>query len=116
MATSLSGLETNQFFFQYFRQEGVPQNLYRVLQVHIVLPNGEEVNARTYQQTAIAPDVDEELSDLPQDCRPSVAYWKTVVKGAEETGLPKEYLDFLHRIPHNDYHGPVDVQLPLWLH
>ncbi|KAL1494732.1 hypothetical protein ABEB36_010280 [Hypothenemus hampei] len=97
------------------RQEGVHENIYKPLQVDIFLPEGQKVTARTYQQTAIPPDIND-LSQLPQDCRPSVAYWKTITKGAEETGLPKDYLDFLHRIPHNDYHGPVDVQLPLWLH
>lgn len=97
------------------RQEGVHENIYRALEIDVFLPSGEKVNARTYQQTANPPDVDD-LSELSQDCRPSVAYWKTILKGAEETDLPKEYLEFLNKIPHNDYHGPVDIQLPLWLH
>ncbi|XP_066244821.1 gamma-glutamylcyclotransferase-like [Euwallacea similis] len=104
----------NQDLENLDRQEGVHNNIYKPLQVDILLPDGKTVNARTYQQIAEAPGG--ELSELPQDCRPSVAYWKTIVKGAEETGLPKQYLDFLHQIPHNDYHGSVDIQLPLWLH
>ncbi|XP_076265228.1 gamma-glutamylcyclotransferase-like [Rhynchophorus ferrugineus] len=97
------------------KQEGVHENIYRALQVDVLLPNGEKVNARTYQQIATPPNVDD-LKNLPNDCRPSVAYWKTIVKGAEETGLPKDYLSFLYQIPHNEYHGPVDVSLPLWVH
>lgn len=97
-----------------YRQEGVHENFYRAMQVDIFLPSGEKVNARTYQQIAVPPNVD--LKNLPNDCRPSVAYWKTIVKGAEETGLPKDYLCFLYEIPHNNYHGPVDVNLPLWVH
>ncbi|CAG9771101.1 unnamed protein product [Ceutorhynchus assimilis] len=97
------------------RQEGVHENIYRVLQVDVHLPSGEKVQARVYQQTATTPDVDD-LSELPHDNRPSVAYLKTIVKGGEETGLPAEYMQFLYSIPHNDYHGPVEVELPLGFH
>ncbi|XP_050310247.1 gamma-glutamylcyclotransferase-like [Anthonomus grandis grandis] len=93
-------------------QEGVHKNLYRVLHVDIELPNGEKVKARTYQQTVDAPDVDD-FKDLPHECRPSFPYLRTILVGAEESDLPKEYREFLQTIPHNGYDGPVDIGLPL---
>ncbi|XP_060528658.1 gamma-glutamylcyclotransferase-like isoform X2 [Cylas formicarius] len=69
---------------------------------------------RSYRQTA--DPVDDALENLPLDFRPSEPYLKTIIKGAEESGLPSDYLDFLKTIPHNGYHGPVDVQMPLYYH
>lgn len=67
---------------------------------------------RTYQQTAI-PDLVKDLKDLPLDRRPSKIYWKVIVDGAKESGLPEEYQKFLNSIPHNGYEGEISINLNL---
>ncbi|XP_060528657.1 gamma-glutamylcyclotransferase-like isoform X1 [Cylas formicarius] len=96
------------------RQEGVDKNIYIPISVQIELPEGGLTLCRSYRQTA--DPVDDALENLPLDFRPSEPYLKTIIKGAEESGLPSDYLDFLKTIPHNGYHGPVDVQMPLYYH
>ncbi|KAJ8969240.1 hypothetical protein NQ317_002638 [Molorchus minor] len=50
-----------------------------------------------------------EMSDIPEDRQPSAVYLNTILKGAIESGLPKDYQEFLKRIPHNGYVGDVDI-------
>ncbi|CAH0554567.1 unnamed protein product [Brassicogethes aeneus] len=94
------------------RQEGVENNLYFPLNVELDTPEGKTVIARVYQQTK-TPETLENIENLPDDRKPSAVYLGTILKGAEESKLPEEYKEWLHRIPHNGYDGEVDIGLSL---
>lgn len=78
----------------------------------VELPDGKSRSARVYQQTKTPPKV-ENVEDIPIERRPSAVYLNTILKGAEESGLPQDYQNWLKRIPHNGYSGPVDIGLDL---
>ena len=42
------------------------------------------------------------IDKLPEEIKPSVAYKTTFVTGAEEVGLPEDYIAFLKAIAHED--------------
>lgn len=75
-------------------------------------PDGITLQCRTYQQTAIF-DSEPEIDNIPHERKPSAVYLSTILNGAEESGLPLDYMTFLKRIPHNGYSGEVDIGLPL---
>ncbi|KAG4078398.1 hypothetical protein HA402_013108 [Bradysia odoriphaga] len=83
------------------RQEGVERNLYKALTKDVETPNGERITCRVYQKVT-NPEETYELEDLPLDRQPSRTYLTCILKGAEESQLPVEYIDKLKRIPHNN--------------
>ncbi|KAJ8942163.1 hypothetical protein NQ318_002553 [Aromia moschata] len=89
-------------------QEGVRHNIYIPLMVDVENPIGEWLNCRVYMQTAKVQAVSK-IEDLAEDHQPSAIYLNTMLKGAIESGLPQDYLEFLKRIPHNGYEGEVDI-------
>lgn len=84
------------------KQEGVTSGAYVPLNIDVILPDGNKKKCRTYQQT-VAPEKHVNLSHLPNERKPSWIYLKTIIKGAEESGLPQEYQNFLKNIAHNGY-------------
>ena len=57
------------------------------------MENGEVLSCRTYQ-----------LIDLPEEDAentPSLSYLKAIVKGAIESKLPEDYIQYLKQIKHN---------------
>lgn len=99
-------------FLFFYRQEGVAANIYKPLQVDVKCSDGTTKNCRTYQQTAV-PALVQNLRDLPLERKPSKVYWKVIIQGAKESGLPDDYQTFLNNIPHNGYDGEIDINLDL---
>ncbi|XP_074030739.1 gamma-glutamylcyclotransferase isoform X2 [Leptinotarsa decemlineata] len=81
------------------RQEGVHANIYYPITVDVETPEGKVLQCRCYRQVGNADDVN--LENLPEERRPTPAYLETMIKGAEESGIPSEYINFLKKIPHN---------------
>lgn len=84
----------------FHRQEGVERNFYKVLTKSIETPTGEQITCRLYQQVN-DPKESVKLEDIPVDRQPSKTYLNCILKGAEESELPSEYVNDLKRIPHN---------------
>lgn len=63
--------------------------------------HGELIDCRTYQQVSDPTDDIQQICDLPPERQPSLTYLQTIQHGAEESGLPAEYLAFLRSIPNN---------------
>lgn len=80
--------------------------------VHVETPEGKLLHCRSYQQTENF-DAEPDIENIPDDRKPSAVYLGTVLNGAEESGLPDEYMVFLRKIPHNGYDGEVDIDVPL---
>lgn len=68
--------------------------------MEIETSNGTKLKCRTYQQVQRFEYIN--LTKLPDVRKPSKSYLNTIIKGAEETGLPTDYLHFLKAIPTND--------------
>ncbi|KAG5884656.1 hypothetical protein JTB14_005400 [Gonioctena quinquepunctata] len=81
------------------KQEGVHANIYYPINVDVRTSDGEVVKCRCYRQVGSAEEV--KLEDLPAERKPTPAYVDTMVKGAEESGIPVEYINLLKKIPHN---------------
>lgn len=93
------------------KQEGVASGTYAAVNVDVFLPDGSKRNCRTYQQTVVPESVN--LTILPNDRRPSWVYLKTIIKGAEECGLPQSYQNFLKNIAHNGYSNEEHIGFKL---
>ncbi|XP_012267579.2 gamma-glutamylcyclotransferase isoform X2 [Athalia rosae] len=93
-------------------QEGVADKIYSAQTVDIETPNGTRLKCRVYQQCN-NPKENLKGDLLPQDRRPSAAYRNTILKGAVESNLPEEYIQFLKTFPHNGYIGEPDIGLTL---
>ncbi|KAJ0055004.1 hypothetical protein NL108_008725 [Boleophthalmus pectinirostris] len=74
-------------------QEGVQRGIYSPLEVSVETEHGP-ILCRTYQMNNLIVDL------------PSPQYKKVVCLGAEENGLPTEYLNKLKSIETNGYSGP----------
>ncbi|KAF7669339.1 hypothetical protein LDENG_00196540 [Lucifuga dentata] len=74
-------------------QEGVSMGIYSPLEVTVETDKGP-ILCRTYQMNNFHP------------CPPSPQYKKVVCLGAQENGLPLEYLRGLEAIQTNNYSGP----------
>ncbi|XP_034560349.1 gamma-glutamylcyclotransferase a [Notolabrus celidotus] len=75
------------------KQEGVSQGLYSPLEVLVETDEGP-MSCRTYQMNNFHP------------CPPSPQYKEVVCLGAEQNGLPVEYLKRLDAVQTNNYSGP----------
>ncbi|XP_076680046.1 gamma-glutamylcyclotransferase [Andrena cerasifolii] len=93
-------------------QEGVANKLYFPLMVDVETSSGEILKCRVYQQHN-NPGEHVKLRLLPNHRRPSPLYLETILKGAQESQLPADYIKFLETIPHNKYDGEYDIGLPL---
>ena len=54
---------------------------------------------------------EERMLDPNEECLPSGAYKKTIVKGAIEHELPDKYIEQLRQIEDNGYVGEVDLSV-----
>lgn len=91
-------------------QEGVPKGIYVRLELDIVRMDGKVQKCQLYKLTKEAEYI-EDMQELPVDRRPSPAYLTTILLGAKESRLPKEYIDFLNKIPHNGYSGDIEINM-----
>lgn len=77
-----------------------------MISASVEVPSGETVKCRSYQLT----DLPAKLATgetLPDERQPSKAYLDTILEGADESGLPSDYIEQLKTIPHNGFCGPI---------
>lgn len=86
-------------YFLHFSQESVHEGVYIPISVPIYSKNGDVFMCRAYQLAKIPEEWDGPSSK--RENQPSSTYLKTIVKGAVETKLPVEYIDFLRSFEHN---------------
>ncbi|XP_050440265.1 gamma-glutamylcyclotransferase-like [Adelges cooleyi] len=84
------------------KQEGVSQKLYLPFEANVTVPNVQTLICRSYMLA----NQPEKQPVLPLERRPSIAYLETILLGAEESGLPLDYVNNLKLIPHNNVSGP----------
>lgn len=101
-----------KFAYAFCSQEGVADGVYQAIDVpvHSVKHNSEIV-CRAYHLTQ-QPETDvhgspdsttnDAVNEVPLDRKPSRTYLKVLVKGAQETGIPDSYVDWLKSLKHND--------------
>lgn len=101
-----------KFAYAFCSQEGVADGVYQAIDVpvHSVTHNSEIV-CRAYHLTQ-QPETDvhgspgsttnDAVNEVPLDRKPSRTYLKVLVKGAQETGIPDSYVDWLKSLKHND--------------
>lgn len=85
------------------RQEGVESGIYKPLNVKVLVDiEGEtaKVSCRTYQLVH-NPSTPLDPSKRPFERQPSETYLTVILNGAEETGLPADYIEFLKSFKHN---------------
>lgn len=86
------------------RQEGVSSNVYFPFEVEVETPDEQKLLCRCYQlcdtPTKLNPG-----QPVPEDRLPSELYLSVIIKGAQETGLPDDYIKQLKKISHNSYKG-----------
>lgn len=85
------------------RQEGVYKQIYSPFEVNVTRIDGKNVSCRCYKL------VNQPIKEvpLPLNRRPSKAYLDTMIRGANESCLPSDYLKFLNEIPDNGKDGPI---------
>ncbi|XP_044000950.1 gamma-glutamylcyclotransferase-like [Aphidius gifuensis] len=94
------------------QQEGVNDGLYFPLDVDVANLVGKKYRCRVYQQCN-NPKENIDLSHLPKERQPSLVYLSTMIKGAEQSNIPSDYINKLKLIKHNNYFGQVDIGLEL---
>ncbi|XP_030567938.1 gamma-glutamylcyclotransferase-like [Drosophila novamexicana] len=85
-------------------QEGVSAGIYIPISVPVhSLSDKEEVMCRAYHLSKQPETIVHEQSavDVPHNRQPSHTYLKVLVKGAEETGIPADYVKWLRGLQHN---------------
>ncbi|KAH8411105.1 hypothetical protein KR222_003438 [Zaprionus bogoriensis] len=90
-------------------QEGVAAGVYKPINVPVQdLASNKEIVCRAYHLTN-QPETDLHGSsgtgygrDIPYNRQPSLTYLKVLVKGAEETGIPADYISWLKSLKHNN--------------
>lgn len=85
------------------QQEGVECGIYKPMEIKVLLNNKdseEEIQCRTYQLVH-NPSEPLDPQNRPFDRQPSKTYLTVILNGAEETGLPLEYIEFLRSFKHN---------------
>lgn len=83
------------------RQEGVESGIYKPMSVKVLINDeAEEVSCRTYQLVHNPPKP-LEPNTRPFERQPSKTYLTVILNGADETGLPADYIEFLKSFQHN---------------
>lgn len=82
------------------RQEGVEVGIYKPMEVQVLINDNEIIPCRTYQlvHNPTSP-MDPKNRSLSR--QPSKTYLNVILNGAEETGLPADYICFLRSFKHN---------------
>nr|NP_001262014.1 uncharacterized protein Dmel_CG32196, isoform C [Drosophila melanogaster]AGB94707.1 uncharacterized protein Dmel_CG32196, isoform C [Drosophila melanogaster] len=92
-------------------QESVPAGVYVPISVPVHLLNTDSsITCRAYHltnqpQTDLHAGGGQEI--IPHDRQPSQTYLKVLVKGATESGVPDEYIEWLRGIKHNGKQVPA---------
>lgn len=94
-----------KFSISYSSQEGVSDGIYIPINVPVQsLNSNNDVICRAYHLNN-QPETDvhghASNTDVPHCRQPSHTYLKVLVKGAEETGVPSEYVKWLRSLRHN---------------
>ncbi|XP_073827947.1 gamma-glutamylcyclotransferase-like [Musca autumnalis] len=85
-------------------QEGVHEGIYTPVSVQVYCPSlNNSIDCRAYH---LCKQPQGHLKSMPtekvpEERQPSLTYLKTLVKGAEETGIPLDYVQWLRSIRHN---------------
>ena len=79
--------------FHLYRQEG---ELYVRIPVSVTTLSGDQQACYTYT-----------VMEDKEDSLPSKPYLDILIEGAEEHGLPSDYISTLRSLPHNGYTGEV---------
>lgn len=85
------------------RQEGVECGIYKPMTVTVLMNAKdiqEEIECRTYQLVH-NPSTPLDTENRPFERQPSRTYLNVILNGAEETGLPYDYVKFLKSFKHN---------------
>lgn len=82
------------------RQEGVELGIYKPMSVRVTLDGKEQISCRTYQLVH-NPASPLDPQNRPFERQPSRTYLSVILNGAEETGLPSDYIKFLKSFKHN---------------
>ncbi|XP_075163469.1 gamma-glutamylcyclotransferase-like [Haematobia irritans] len=85
-------------------QEGVHEGMYEAKSVPITLKSsGEVITARAYQLTDQPKNDFESMQpqEIPSKRLPSKTYIQCLVKGAIESGIDQEYVEWLRSLKHN---------------
>ncbi|XP_017487424.1 PREDICTED: gamma-glutamylcyclotransferase-like [Rhagoletis zephyria] len=85
-------------------QEGVSHGIYVPITVSVVaLSDCKPIECRAYHLTTQPTGDVRSIKDeeIPYDRQPSKTYLKTILKGAVETRLPSDYVQWLRTIKHN---------------
>ncbi|XP_016841795.1 gamma-glutamylcyclotransferase [Nasonia vitripennis] len=93
-------------------QEGVHDNIYFSKTVDIETSTGETISCKVYQQCQV-PENYIEPSQLPPERQPSFVYHNIILTGAQDHGIPEEYIKYIKSFPHNGYAGETQVDLSL---
>lgn len=86
-------------------QEQLSTGAYSPHSVQVKLQgNATKVHARVYLMNEQPVDNYHDLlpEEVPEGRKPSTTYLKVLVKGAVESGVPQEYVNWLKSIKHND--------------
>lgn len=95
----------------FLSQESVPAAVYVPISVPVHLLNTDSsITCRAYHltnqpQTDLHAGGGQEI--IPHDRQPSQTYLKVLVKGATESGVPDEYIEWLRGIKHNGKQVPA---------
>lgn len=85
------------------RQEGVECGIYKPMSIKVLInreDTEEEMSCRTYQLVH-NPPAPLDPQNRPFERQPSKTYLTVILNGAEETGLPPDYIKFLRNFRHN---------------
>ncbi|XP_075160163.1 gamma-glutamylcyclotransferase-like [Haematobia irritans] len=85
-------------------QEGVASGIYTPITVTIQCPTLKKIFECRAYHLCKQPETNFKtmpVDEIPLERQPSQTYLKTLVKGAMETGVPSEYIDWLKKIKHN---------------
>ncbi|XP_011496903.1 PREDICTED: gamma-glutamylcyclotransferase-like [Ceratosolen solmsi marchali] len=91
------------------KQEGVHMNLYFAKNVIINTTIGENIECRVYQQLCLPEEYLKPIF-LPPERQPSFIYLNTLIRGAKEHKINKDYIKYLESFHHNGYNGEIEIQ------
>ncbi|XP_075160153.1 gamma-glutamylcyclotransferase-like isoform X1 [Haematobia irritans] len=99
-----SGSKKNMFATFFVGQEGVHEGIYTPITVSVYCPTLDStIECRAYH-LCDQPETDIKLmpaNEVPIERLPSATYLKALIKGALESEIPYEYIEWLMHLPHN---------------
>ncbi|XP_065081602.1 gamma-glutamylcyclotransferase-like [Ochlerotatus camptorhynchus] len=95
------------------KQEGVHNQVYKPLTLPICTTKGETLQCRVYQLVKNPPKLESIEETRPFERQPSQTYMNIIIRGATETGLPIEYVEYLNTIKHNGHSGDPHFEIDL---